>query len=84
MFEVRLDKQPVKYFKKLSPKLQKAFFKCFVKLEERPFLLLEPLYGQLKEKWKVVIGGFRLICDVDIDKKTVKIIFIKPRGDIYK
>lgn len=84
MFEVRLDKQPLKYLKKFPIKLQSAFFKCFEKLEENPFLLLEPLHGPLKGKWKIVLGNFRIICSVDIDNKTIKVIFIKPRGDVYK
>lgn len=84
MFEVRLDKHPLKYLKKLPPKLQSAFFKCFEKLEENPFILLEPLHGSLKGKWKIVLGNFRIICSVDIDNKVIKVIFIKSRGDVYK
>lgn len=84
MFEIRPAKQPLKYLKKLPPKLQNAFFRCFEKLEENPFLLLEPLHGPLKGKWKLVLGNFRIICSADVNNKVIKIIFVKLRGDAYK
>ena len=84
MFEIRLSKQPIKYLKKQPEKLQKAFFKCFEALEGNPFLLAEPLHGPLKGKWKIALGDFRIIGEIYPAEQVVKIIFIGPRGDVYK
>ena len=68
----------------MPEKLKQGMRKCFEKLEEEPFLIVEPLHGALKGKWKTRVGYFRVIMEINHDLKLIKIIFIGPRGDIYK
>ena len=84
MFEVRLTKQPQKYLSKVPPKLVQGLQKCFEKLEEDPFNIAEALHGPLKGKLKVVIGSIRIIVEINIENQVVKVIYIGPRGDVYK
>ena len=84
MFDVKLTKQPQKYLTKVSLKLQQGLQKCFLKLEEDPFSISEPLHGPLKGKWKVTMGSIRMILEINIEMRIVKIIYIGPRGDVYK
>lgn len=84
MFDVKLTKQPQKYVTKVPPKLQQGLQKCFEKLEDDPFSIAEPLHGPLKGKWKVTIGSIRIIFEINIEKRIVKVIYIGPRGDVYK
>lgn len=84
MFEVRLTKQPQRYLENVPEKLNKGIYACFEKLEREPFMVVEPLHGPLKGKWKVRVGSFRMIMEIDINIKRIKVIFIGPRGDSYK
>lgn len=84
MFEVRLTRQPLRYLRTVPAKLRKGLELCFEKLEENPFHVVEPLHGPLKGKWKARVGSLRLIVEINVDVKRVKIIFIGPRGDSYK
>ena len=84
MFEVRLLKQPRKYLQKVPEKVRRGFYTCFEKLEKDPYRIAEPLYGLLRGKWKVRTGDFRLILDINPEIRRIKVIYIGPRGDIYK
>lgn len=84
MFEVRLTKQPRRYLQGIPEKLKKGIYACFEKLEKEPFLVVEPLHGPLKGKWKIRIWHLRIIVEIDVDAKRIKVIYIGPRGDSYK
>jgi len=56
---------------------------CFEKLESDPFRHLDPLHGPLKGKWKARAGGLRVIVEVDVDRKRIRVLYIGPRGDVY-
>jgi len=48
-----------------------------------PFRVVEPLHGPLRGKWKVRVGGLRLIMEIEVDAQRIRILYIGPRGDAY-
>ena len=43
---------------------------------------LKPLHG--KGGWRLRIGGWRVLMDLDIDSRVILIKYVGSRGDIYK
>ena len=83
MFEVRLTRQPQRYLAKAPEGARGRLQACFERLEAEPFRIAEPLHGPLQGMWKTRVGGLRLILEIDIDTKRIRIIYIGARGDVY-
>jgi len=83
VFEVRLTRQPARYVQRAPTSVRSALSKCFEKLEMDPFRVVEPLHGPLRGKWKVRVGGLRLIMEIEVDAQRIRILYIGPRGDAY-
>ena len=43
---------------------------------------LKPLKGQ--EGWRLRIGGWRVIMDIDINAHLIMVKYVDSRGDVYK
>ncbi len=43
---------------------------------------IKPLSG--RNEWRLRVGGWRVLLDVDIAKRLVVVLFVGSRGDIYK
>ena len=85
MYEVVLQTQSQKYFKKLNPKTAKQLAECFKDLEKDPFCRrTKALSGVHKGRRRCRVGAIRVIYEVDVDTKIVNVIAILPRGDVYK
>lgn len=84
MYTVILRKQPRKYLEKSTSKTKRIFKEYFRKLEEDPYSILTPLHGDLKGLHKVSIGNKRIVILIDDKERTVNILAIGSRGDIYK
>jgi mRNA interferase RelE/StbE len=49
-----------------------------------PRLFGHALKGNLKEFWRYRIGDYRVICYIQDEKKTVRIMHIGHRKDVYE
>ena len=85
-FTVRLQSQPERYYRKTDRKTADALKICFEHLEENPFFLpgrIEKLQGY-KDLYRYRLGGLRVVYEVSQATRTVGVVAILPRGDVYK
>jgi mRNA interferase RelE/StbE len=45
---------------------------------------IKPLKGQNENEWRLRVGSWRVLMDVDIAERLIIIKYIGPRGDVYK
>ena len=45
--------------------------------------VIKPLKGKYKGLWRYRVGQIRIIYDVDKEKRTIRIVAIDNRGDVY-
>lgn len=84
MYEIILRRAPEKYLEKSTPKTKRLFREYFIKLETNPYDIAVPLQGKLKGMHKVSVGNKRMIILINEPEKTVNVLAIGPRGDVYK
>jgi len=85
-FDVILQSQPVKYYRKVDNKTAKALEKCFRQLEESPFYQqgkIKRLKGQ-EGLFRYATKGLRVVYEIDAENRRVGVLSIFPRGDVYK
>ena len=85
-FQVILQKQPAKYYKKAEKKTARLLEKVFKQLEQNPFYLpgkIKRLKG-IKGRWRYNTNGLRIIYEIDVTGRKAGVIAILPRGDVYK
>ncbi len=69
--------------KKLQGRILEAVTKICKKPMEPHGDTIKPLSGKLAGKWRYRIGNYRLIYLPDEKKRTIFLLVIGPRGDIY-
>lgn len=80
-YNVILDKDAVKYLKRLPENLEDRIFKAMGKLAKNPNAG-KPLSGELKGFHSLRVGDYRIIYTIeDID---VVVHAISPRGQAYR
>ena len=82
-FRAELSRRADKYFNKCTSKKKKQLNKHIQKIENNPYSGY-PLHGDLSGLWAIHSGEFRIIYKINAESKTVEIVHIGPRGDIYK
>lgn len=84
-FKIALSREALKYYNKVGTNTAEKLDTCFTNLESEPIkgLNTKPLKG-MTGKYRYRVGNLRLIYEVDMAKRIVKIIAILPRGQAYK
>jgi len=86
-WRVELSKDALKYLKKLDKSTSKRILDSLEKLgkTENPLLHkdVRPLTGKLKGFYRVRVGTFRMIFELDNIKKRIGVHAIVPRGNAY-
>lgn len=71
-----------KDFRKIGPEDQKKIIRTIrQRLATRPKDYGEPLRGELKEFWRLRVGQFRVIYEINEDQVVVSIIMVGFRRD---
>lgn len=84
-FEVVLQSQPKKYYKKADKKTVRLLSECFKNLEQDPFYRPGRIKQlKAKQRYRYIVGGLRIIYKIEVVDKTVYVLSIYPRGDVYK
>ena len=79
------DEKARKSFERLSPMLQPRVLKALQKISDDPRPAgSKKLQGRPAGAWRVRIGDYRLIYDIDDKAKTVVLIDLGPRRNIYR
>lgn len=83
-FSVDFKNSAAKEFKKLHPKMLKRVSAKIEKIKENPFdREFEPVTGSSGAR-KARVGNFRILFDVSLEPREVKILAIGSRGSVYK
>ena len=82
MFEIIFDEEAIDFLNKLDKKLKARIFNKIMMTKENPFHYFERLSGH--ENYKLRIGDYRIIADIDTKESKIKITLIGHRKNIYR
>jgi mRNA interferase RelE/StbE len=82
MYTVIYDEEALQNLEKLEKKIRKRIFEKIFSTKENPFHYFERLTG--RREYKLRIGDYRVIADIDEKTKRISILFIDHRKNIYK
>ena len=82
MYDVIFDKKALEFLKKLDYKTKNRIFNKIISTKEKPFRYFEKLTK--RNEYKIRIGNYRVIVDIDEKTKKIKVLFFGHRKNIYK
>ncbi len=82
MYTVVYDEEALQNLEKLEKKIRKRIFEKIFATKENPFHYFERVTG--KGEYKLRVGDYRVIVDIDEKTKKISILFIDHRKNIYK
>ena len=80
-FLIIFDKEVVKFLERLSENISDRIIEKFEQIKENPFRYLEHYEGNY---YKIRIGDFRALIDIDFQRKILFVRVFDKRGRIYK
>ena len=81
VWKIEWHPKAFKKLKKFPFKVQKRIINKVGKLRENPFQFLDHFHGKL---YKLRIGDYRMLIDVDFKEKIIRIQVLDHRKRIYK
>ena len=82
MYEIVFDEKAIGFLEKLDKHLKDRIFKKIMSTKENPFHFFERLEG--RKDYKLRIGNYRVIADINQANKTIEITLIGHRKNVYK
>ena len=82
--EIRYSKKALKYLLKLQPKLRDRIRNTIRKIADGNTQGLNILAMQDVDAFRVRIGDYRVIYEINDDELVLTVIKIGARGDVYK
>ena len=82
--EIRYSKKALKYLLKLQPKLRDRIRNTIRKIADGNTQRLNILAMQDVDAFRVRIGDYRVIYEINDDELVLTVIKIGARGDVYK
>lgn len=80
-FLISFDKKAVKYLESLPTNISDRIINKFEEIKENPFRYIEHYEG---EYYKIRIGDYRALIDIDFKRKILFIRIIDKKGRVYK
>ncbi len=80
-FSIEWDEKVLSFLKKLPKDISERIFNKVESIKENPFRFLEHYKGKY---YKLRIGDYRALIDIDFEKKTLIVQVLDKRGRIYK
>lgn len=82
IFEIIYDEEAVKFLEKIEKNIRKRIYNKIISTKENPFHYFERLTG--RSEWKLRVGDYRIIADINETTKKISILIIGHRKNIYK
>ncbi len=82
MYTISWSPNSTKFLRKLPKELSKRIVLKVNSIKKNPFIYLEHYEGD--NFYKLRVGDYRLLVDIDLSKKILKIQVIGHRNKIYK
>ena len=86
VYKLRLSHRADKYLFKLDKKTHKKILDRLETLKADPYNIpgVKLMSGYSKPRYRLRIGNYRAVYDIDDKGFVVIVLFIGPRGDVYK
>ena len=81
-FKIEFSNQAAKFIRNLPDNIKERIKKKFREIAENPFRYLEHFEGE--DCYKLRIGDYRSLIDVDFDKQVLFVRVFDKRGRVYK
>jgi len=82
MYEIIFDEVAIEFIDKMPKDIKTRIFNKIISTKGNPFHFFERLEG--RSDYKLRIGDYRAIADIEINIKRIEIKFIDHRKNIYK
>ncbi len=82
MYSIILEKKALDFINKLEKKLKERIWNKLQQCKENPFHFLEHL--EEIAGFKLRVGDYRLIIDVDNQTKTLRVLKVGHRKNVYE
>ena len=82
MWEVVFDEEAIDFLNALPKELKERIFDKIISAKEYPFHFFERLAG--REEYKLRIGDYRIIVDLEPHNKVIRILIIGHRKNVYQ
>lgn len=82
MYQVVFDGKAIDFLANFQKAIRKRIYNKIILTKTNPFHFFERLKG--KEAYKLRIGNYRVIADIDKNTETIKVILIGHRKNVYK
>jgi len=82
MYEIIFDEKAIEFLEKLDHTEKKRIFEKIMSTKEKPLRYFDHLTERSEYKFR--IGNYRAIADINEKKKTITILIIGHRKNIYK
>ena len=82
MYELIFDDEAIEFLNKLPKEVKRRIWDKLTSTKENPFHFFERLAG--RTDYKIRIGDYRVIADLDRGNNTIKVTIIGHRKNIYK
>lgn len=82
MYDIVFDEKAIEYLEKLEKKDRKRIFEKIVTTKKQPLHYFEKLTG--RDEFKLRVGDYRVIADVNENTKKISILVVGHRKNIYK
>ena len=82
MYEIIFDDKAIEFLEKLQLSTRKRIFEKIISTKEDPFHYFEKL--KWRDEYKLRVGGYRVIVDINKKKKRIYILVIGHRKNVYK
>ena len=82
-FEIYATKRYHKEFNKLGREVQNRIREKVAELQDNPYLGI-PLTAQFKGKYKLRVGDYRVIYELDFQNSRIFLVAVGPRKKIYE
>ena len=85
MYTVRYSKQSVKVLRKMPSGVASKIQSSLLNIAKNP-VAYQGDWKQLAgtDFWRLRVGGWRAVCDVQSGELILLVLKIAPRGDVYK
>ncbi len=80
-FSIEWDERALNFLKKLQRDVSERILKKIKSIKENPFHFLEHYEG---EYYKLRIGDYRALVDIDFNNRILTIQVLDKRGRVYK
>ncbi|MBS3168506.1 type II toxin-antitoxin system RelE/ParE family toxin [Candidatus Woesearchaeota archaeon] len=82
MYELVFDEKAIEILNNLEKHIKERIYKKILQTKENPLRYFERLSG--REDYKLRVGDYRIIADINQSEKFIQITFIGHRKNVYE